>query len=219
MYIEVIHNSKSIASESYRTLRSNIQFSNFGRNLKIIVITSANPNEGKSEVSLNLTASLAQQGKKVILIDADMRKPTQHKLIDKRNNTGLSKLILGEISEDAVSHLNVNDVKFDVLTSGPVPPNPSEMLVSSTMEDILNSCIDNYDYIIVDTPPLLAATDAQIMARVADATLLVVDMQISKRKQIIEAKKRLNNVGARLLGVVANKLETHENSYYHYNYK
>ena len=157
--------------------------------------------------------------KKVILIDADMRKPTQHKLIDKRNNTGLSKLILGEISEDAVSHLNVNDVEFDVLTSGPVPPNPSEMLVSSTMEDILNSCIDNYDYIIVDTPPLLAATDAQIMARVADATLLVVDMQISKRKQIIEAKKRLNNVGARLLGVVANKLETNENSYYHYNYK
>lgn len=219
MYIEVIHNSKSIASESYRTLRSNIQFSNFGRNLKIIVITSANPNEGKSEVSLNLTASLAQQGKKVILIDADMRKPTQHKLIDKRNKTGLSKLILGEISEDAVSHLNVNDVKFDVLTSGPVPPNPSEMLVSSTMEDILNSCIDNYDYIIVDTPPLLAATDAQILARVADATLLVVDMQISKRKQIIEAKKRLNNVGARLLGVVANKLETHENSYYHYNYE
>ena len=219
MYIEVIHNSKSIASESYRTLRSNIQFSNFGKNLKIIVITSANPNEGKSEVSLNLTAALAQQGKKVILIDADMRKPTQHKLIDKRNNTGLSKLILGEISEDAVRHLNVNDVEFDVITSGPVPPNPSEMLVSSTMEDILNSCIDNYDYIIVDTPPLLAATDAQIMARVADATLLVVDMQISKRKQIIEAKKRLNNVGARLLGVIANKLELHENSYYHYNYK
>ena len=78
-----------------------------------------------------------------------MRKPTQHKLIDKRNKKGLSKLILGEISEDAVSHLNVNDVEFDVLTSGPVPPNPSEMLVSSTMEDILNSCIDNYDYIIV----------------------------------------------------------------------
>ena len=148
-----------------------------------------------------------------------MRKPTQHKLIDKRNNTGLSKLILGEISEDVVSHLNVNDVEFDVITSGPVPPNPSEMLVSSTMEDILNSCIDNYDYIIVDTPPLLAATDAQIMARVADATLLVVDMQISKRKQIIEAKKRLNNVGARFLGVVANKLELHENSYYHYDYK
>ena len=110
-------------------------------------------------------------------------------------------------------------MEFDVITSGPVPPNPSEMLVSSTMEDILNSCIDNYDYVIVDTPPLLAATDAQIMSRVADATLLVVDMQVSKRKQIVEATKRLNNVGARLLGVVANKLELHENSYYHYDYK
>ena len=82
MYIEVIHNSKSIASESYRTLRSNIQFSNLGKNLKKIVVTSANPNEGKSNVSLNLSAALAQQGKKVILIDADMRKPTQHKLIE-----------------------------------------------------------------------------------------------------------------------------------------
>ena len=219
MYIEVIHNSKSIASESYRTLRSNIQFSNLGKNLKKIVVTSANPNEGKSNVSLNLSAALAQQGKKVILIDADMRKPTQHKLIEKRNNNGLSKLLLGEITENAINHLSINDIKLDVLTSGPVPPNPAEMLASSTMEEILNSCNDNYDYILIDTPPLLAATDAQILSCVSDATLLVVDIQTSKRKQIIEAKKRLDNVGARLLGIVANKLELHENSYYHYDYK
>ena len=185
MYIEVIHNSKSIASESYRTLRSNIQFSNLGKNLKKIVVTSANPNEGKSNVSLNLSAALAQQGKKVILIDADMRKPTQHKLIEKRNNNGLSKLLLGEITENAINHLSINDIKLDVLTSGPVPPNPAEMLASSTMEEILNSCNDNYDYIIIDTPPLLAATDAQILSCVSDATLLVVDIQTSKRKQII----------------------------------
>ena len=144
MYIEVIHNSKSIASESYRTLRSNIQFSNLGKNLKKIVVTSANPNEGKSNVSLNLSAALAQQGKKVILIDADMRKPTQHKLIEKRNNNGLSKLLLGEITENAINHLSINDIKLDVLTSGPVPPNPAEMLASSTMEEILNSCNDKY---------------------------------------------------------------------------
>ena len=115
--------------------------------------------------------------------------------------------------------LSINDIKLDVLTSGPVPPNPAEMLASSTMEEILNSCSDNYDYIIIDTPPLLAATDAQILSCVSDATLLVVDIQTSKRKQIIEAKKRLDNVGARLLGIVANKLELHENSYYHYDYK
>ena len=148
-----------------------------------------------------------------------MRKPTQHKLIEKRNNNGLSKLLLGEITENAINHLSINDIKLDVLTSGPVPPNPAEMLASSTMEEILNSCSDNYDYIIIDTPPLLAATDAQILSCVSDATLLVVDIQTSKRKQIIEAKKRLDNVGARLLGIVANKLELHENSYYHYDYK
>ena len=219
MYIEVIHNSKSVASESFRTLRSNIQFSNFGKNIKIIVVTSANPNEGKSEISLNLSAVLAQQGKKVILIDADMRKPTQHKLIEKRNKTGLSKLLLGEISEDAINHLTFGDVELDVLTSGPVPPNPAEMLTSSVMEEILGTCVDNYDYIIIDTPPLLAATDAQILSRVADATLLVVDMKVCKRNQIIEARKRLDNVGANFLGVVANKLDLHENSYYHYDYK
>ena len=194
MYIEVIHNSKSVASESFRTLRSNIQFSNFGKNIKIIV-------------------------KKVILIDADMRKPTQHKLIEKRNKTGLSKLLLGEITEDAINHLTFDDVELDVLTSGPVPPNPAEMLTSSVMEEILTTCSDNYDYIIIDTPPLLAATDAQILSRVADATLLVVNMKVSKRNQLIEARKRLDNVGANFLGVVANKLDLNENNYYYYNYK
>ena len=219
MYIEVVHNSKSVVSESFRTLRSNIQFSNLGKDLKKIVVTSANPNEGKSEVSINLSAVLAQQGKKVILIDADMRKPTQHKLIDKRNNNGLSRLLLGEISEGAINYLKINDFELDVLTAGPVPPNPAEMLASKTMEEILATCSDNYDYIIIDTPPLLAATDAQILSRAADATLLVVDMKICKRQQIIEAKKRLDNVGANFLGVVANKLDLHENNYYYYNYK
>lgn len=219
MYIEVIHNSKSVASESFRTLRSNIQFSNFGKNIKKIVVTSANPNEGKSEISLNLSAVLAQQGKKVILIDADLRKPTQHKLIDRRNNNGLSSLLLGEISEEAINHVKIDDLELDVLTSGPVPPNPAEMLGSKTMEEILTTCGDNYDYIIIDTPPLLAATDAQILSQAADAILLVVDMKICKRQQIIEAKKRLDNVGANLLGIVVNKLESHENNYYYYNYK
>ena len=148
-----------------------------------------------------------------------MRKPTHHKLIEKRNKTGLSKLLLGEITEDAINHLTFDDVELDVLTSGPVPPNPAEMLTSSVMEEILTTCSDNYDYIIIDTPPLLAATDAQILSRVADATLLVVNMKVSKRNQLIEARKRLDNVGANFLGVVANKLDLNENNYYYYNYK
>ena len=214
MYIEVIHNNKSIASESFKTLRSNIQFSNYGQSIKTIVVTSSNPNEGKSEVSINLAAS---QGKKVILIDADMRKPTQHKIIGTKNTVGLSKFLLREVGAEAIQRLNILDVNLDVLTSGPIPPNPSEMLASTTMEQCLKSFVDYYDYVIIDTPPLLAATDAQILARIADATILVVDNKRTKRRQIIEARKRLDNVGARFLGTVMNKLKlTDGNNYYYY---
>lgn len=216
VYIEVIHNSKSIVAESFRTLRSNLQFSEFGKNIKLIVITSANPNEGKSEVSINLAASLAQQGKKVIIIDADMRKPTQHKLTDLNNTEGLSTFLLKRSGVDSINHLTVNDVNFDVLTSGPVPPNPSEMLASFSMEETLRAFEDFYDYVIIDTPPLLAATDAQVLASISDATLLVVDIKNSKRRQVVEAKRRLDHVGARLLGVVMNKIASHKNDYYYY---
>ena len=219
MYIEVIHNSKSIASESFKTLRSNIQFSNFGQSIKTIVVTSSNPNEGKSEVSINLAASLAQQNKKVLVVDADMRKPTQHKIIGTKNTVGLSKFLLREVGAEAIQRLNILDVNLDVLTSGPVPPNPSEMLASLTMEQSLKAFVDYYDYVIIDTPPLLAATDAQVLARIADATLLVVDIKKSKRTQIIEARKRLDNVGARLLGTVMNKLKLTEGNNYYYYYK
>ena len=209
MHIEVIHNSKSIASESFRTLRSTIQFSNFGQSIQTIVVTSSNPNEGKSEVSINLVASLAQQGKRVLLIDADMRKPTQHKIIEVMNTEGLSKFLLRETGAEAIH----------VLTSGPVPPNPSEMLASMAMEQSIKAFVEYYDYVIIDTPPLLAATDAQVLARIADATLLVVDPKQSKRRQIVEAKKRLDNVGARLLGTVMNKLKLTEGNNYYYYYK
>ncbi|MFS9250484.1 CpsD/CapB family tyrosine-protein kinase [Streptococcus mitis] len=216
MHIEVIHNSKSLVAESFRTLRSNLQFSEFGKNIKLIVITSTSPNEGKSEVSINLAASLAQQGKKVIIIDADMRKPTQHKLTELNNTEGLSTFLLKKTGVDSINHLTINDVNLDVLTSGPVPPNPAEMLASVSMEQTLKAFGDFYDYVIIDTPPLLAATDAQILASIADATLLVVDIKKTKRRQVIESRRRLDNVGAKLLGLVMNKINSHKDSYYYY---
>ena len=216
MHIEVIHNSKSLVAESFRTLRSNLQFSEFGKNIKLIVITSTSPNEGKSEVSINLAASLAQQGKKVIIIDADMRKPTQHKLTELNNTEGLSIFLLKKTGVDSINHLTINDVNLDVLTSGPVPPNPAEMLASVSMEQTLKAFGDFYDYVIIDTPPLLVATDAQILASIADATLLVVDIKKTKRRQVIESRRRLDNVGAKLLGLVMNKINSHKDSYYYY---
>ena len=216
MHIEVIHNSKSLVSESFRTLRSNLQLSEFGKSLKVIVITSSNPNEGKSEVSINLAACLAQQGKKVIIIDADMRKPTQHKLTELNNNEGLSTFLLKKSGVDSINELTIDGVNLDVLPSGPIPPNPSEMLASSVMKQSLKEFEEFYDYVIIDTPPLLAATDAQILASIADATLLVVDIKKSKRRQVIEAKRRLDHVGAKLLGVVMNKVDLYKDTYYYY---
>ncbi|MGX7074047.1 CpsD/CapB family tyrosine-protein kinase [Falseniella ignava] len=214
MHIEVIHNSKSLVSESFRTLRSNLQFSEFGKNLKVIVITSSTPNEGKSEVSINLAACLAQQGEKVIVIDADLRKPIQHKLTELNNTEGLSTFLLKKSGVDSINHLKIDGVDLDVLTSGPIPPHPSEMLASSSMKQTLKSFEDFYNYVIIDTPPLLAATDAQILASISDAALLVVDTKKSKRRQVTEAKRRLDNVGARLLGVVMNKVDSYKDTYY-----
>lgn len=216
MHIEVIHNSKSLVSESFRTLRSNLQLSEFGKSLKVIVITSSNPNEGKSEVSINLAACLAQQGKKVIIIDADMRKPTQHKLTELNNTEGLSTFLLKKSGLDSINELTIDGVNLDVLPSGPIPPNPSEMLASSVMKQSLKEFEEFYDYVIIDTPPLLAATDAQILASIADATLLVVDIKKSKRRQVTEAKRRLDHVGAKLLGVVMNKVDLYKDTYYYY---
>lgn len=216
MHIEVIHNSKSLVSESFRTLRSNLQFSEFGKNLKVIVITSSTPNEGKSEVSINLAACLAQQGEKVIVIDADLRQPTQHKLTELNNTEGLSTFLLKKSGVDSINHLKIDGVDLDVLTSGPIPPNPSEMLASSSMKQTLKSFEDFYNYVIIDTPPLLAAADAQILASISDATLLVVDTKKSKRRQVTEAKRRLDNVGARLLGVVMNRVDSYKDTYYYY---
>ena len=107
-------------------------------------------------------------------------------------------------------------MNLDVLTSGPVPPNPSEMLASSSMDETLKAFENFYDYVIIDTPPLLAATDAQILASISDATLLVVDIKKSKRRQVTEAKRRLDHVGARLLGVIMNKIDSHKDTYYYY---
>ena len=216
MHIEVIHNSKSLVAEAFRTLRSNLQFSEFGKNLKVIVVTSSNPNEGKSEVSINLAACLAQQGEKVIIIDADMRRPTQHKLTNLNNTEGLSTFLLKKSGVDSIIHLTIDGVNLDVLPSGPIPPNPSEMLASISMEQTIKAFEDFYDYVIIDTPPLLAATDSQVLSSISDATLLVVDIKKTKRRQVTEAKRRLDHVGARLLGVVMNKIDSHKDTYYYY---
>lgn len=205
---------KSIIAESYRTLRTNIQYSSFDKEIKTIVITSADPNEGKSTVAGNLAISFAQNGKMTIVIDCDLRKPSVHKNFKLSNLEGLSEVLIGkEKLETAIKKYNTN---LDILTSGKIPPNPSEMLGSKAMSELLGILKNKYDVIILDSTPLQAVTDAQILSTKVDGTILVVRAEKTKIDSILEAKNLLNKVGANIIGTVLHATGQSRSKYYYY---
>lgn len=205
---------KSITAEAYRTLRTNIQYSSFDKKVKVIVVTSAEPAEGKSTVSGNLALSFAQNDKKVIIIDCDLRKPSMHKNFKISNLIGLSEVLIGkEKLEDAIQKRNDN---LDVLTSGKIPPNPSEMLASTTMSSLIIKLKEKYDIIILDSAPLKAVTDAQILSTKADGTILVTRAKRTSKDSVVEAKSLLAKVGANILGTVLHAVENSKGKYYYY---
>lgn len=214
--IEIIDNSNSLASEAYRMLRSNILFSNY-KNIQTILVTSSQPGEGKSTTSLNLAMSFAQTGKKVLLIDADMRKPSLYRFFNQRSQSGLSEVLSRQASLNQCL-FQVTSSSLSVLLSGSIPPNPAEMLNSEGMTELLEFSKKFYDFIVIDSPPVLAVTDAQILSTKVDTCILVVDTQLTKRKQLLEVKRRLGNVNAPILGIVSNRMEYNTDSYY-YQYK
>lgn len=205
---------KSIVAEAYRTLRTNIQYSSFDKEMRNIVITSADPSEGKSTVAGNLALSFAQNEKRVILVDCDLRKPSVHKNFKLSNLKGLSEVLIGkEKLDDAIQ--NYND-KLEILTSGKVPPNPSEMLSSKAMSDLLELLKNRYDIIILDSTPLQAVTDAQILSTKVDGTILVVRAEKTKIDATIEAKNLLDKVGANIIGTVLHAVPNNRSKYYYY---
>ena len=205
---------KSIAAEAYRTLRTNIQYSSFDKEIKTIAVTSSEPAEGKSTVSGNLALSFAQNDKKVILLDCDLRKPSVHKNFRISNIKGLSEVLLGKIYiNEAIQKRNDN---LDVLTSGKIPPNPSEMLSSMAMTNLIEELKEKYDVIILDTAPLKAVTDAQILATKVDGTILVTRAERTKREAVLEAESLLDKVGANIIGIVLHAVENNRNKYYYY---
>lgn len=210
-------NPKSPISEAYRALRTNIEFSAVDEQLKVIMLTSAGPGEGKSTTAANLAVAYAQADKKVLLIDADLRKPTMHHTFLKTNRRGLTNIIAGQgSSKEIIMETDINNL--DLLTSGPVPPNPSEILGSKRMNAILEELKLIYDVIIIDTPPALAVTDAQIVATKCDGVILVVDSGKVKREAAIKVKANLEHVKARILGVVLNNLDRKNSDAYYYYY-
>lgn len=207
-------NSKSISAEAYKTLRTNIQYSSFDKEIKTILVTSTIPGEGKSTIAGNLALSFAQQDKKVLVIDCDLRKPSLHKIFKLSNLKGLSDIIVGNSDLEKAMY-NYKD-NFDILTSGKIPPNPSEILASNAMTALLEKLKTKYDIIIIDSAPLQAVSDAQIISNKVDGTLLVIRAGVTKREAILQAKELLNKVNAKILGVVLNGVENNSEKHYYY---
>ncbi|UTH13603.1 CpsD/CapB family tyrosine-protein kinase [Macrococcus equipercicus] len=215
--LEVMNRPKSVISEQFRTLRTNILFTSSDREIKRVMITSSEPGEGKSTVTANTATAFAQAGYRTLVLDADMRKPTQHKIFELSNAIGLSNLIAGQVElEAAIKQTEVN--KLDLITSGPIPPNPSELIGSTAMELLLNKLDQVYDIIIIDTAPVLAVTDSKIVANLVDGSLLVVNANHRHREKVIAAKAELEKSEAKILGVVLNELDVKEegSNYYYY---
>ena len=212
-----LSDSTSPISEQYRTVRTNIQFSMTDRNLKTLVVTSSGPGEGKSTTSANLAVVFAKSGLKVLMVDADMRKPTVAKTFNLPNHTGLSNLLSegGSVLANYTQHSLMTNL--DILTSGPKPPNPSEMLGSRRMEDAIALMKETYDLIIFDMPPVVAVTDAQIMSSIVDGTILVVREGVSQKNGVQKAAQLLEMANANILGAIYNGATlASDQGYYYY---
>lgn len=206
---------KSPIAEQYRTIRTNIQFSSPDNDLRAIVVTSTGAGEGKSTTAANLAVVLAQQGKKVLIVDADLRKPTTHYTFGKTNIVGLTNLLTKQ--SDLANVTFETDVEnLYLIASGPIPPNPAELLASSGMTGLIDDIVSQYDIVIFDTPPVLAVTDAQILANKCDGVVLVVASGKTEKDSAIKAKELLISAKAKLLGVVLNRKEMKQNDYYYY---
>lgn len=206
---------KSPVSEAFRTLRTNIQFSSIDSQVKTMMITSTGPSEGKSTITANLAVVLAQSGKKTLLVDTDLRKPTVHRTFRLLNRDGLTNALTSQDNFKQFAK-NTEIDNLDVITTGPIPPNPSELLGSMAMARFINEVSAIYDTVIFDTPPVIAVTDAQILATQVDGVFLVVNSGKTNRDMALKAKTLLSNVKANILGCVLNNREIEGENYYYY---
>jgi capsular exopolysaccharide synthesis family protein len=210
-------NPKSRAAEAFRTLRTNIQFSSLDTNVKSIVVTSSGPAEGKSTVMVNLAVTMAQSGKKVIIVDCDLRKPSVHKKLGLPNSEGLTNMLIQDKKiEECIIATKVPNLY--AMTSGPTPPNPAELLGSKKMKSILGELEQVFDMVLIDAPPVIAVTDAQILATLVEGVLLIASYGQTVKFGLVKAKELLDKVGAKILGIVMNKVPEDAESYYYGKY-
>ena len=207
----------SPAAESFRKLRTNLQFLSVDNPPRLIVVTSSMPNEGKSTTAINIALALAEADHNVLLIDGDMRRPSLAKYLDVVGSVGFSTVLSGGAALDDVLQ-ETNFPRLTVLAAGPTPPNPSELLGSSVAKNLLSELRTRFDYVIIDTSPLLAVTDGAILAAEADGAIILVRAEQTKRDQLGHAIGILNDVGATLLGAVLTLVPNRRGGSYSYNY-
>jgi polysaccharide biosynthesis transport protein len=214
--------SRSSLAEAYRQLRTSILLSTAGHAPKSLLITSSLPSEGKTTTATNTAISLAQTGAKVLIIDADMRRPRLHSVFNIENGDGLSTLLSTELTEQEILKVIKQDegTKLNLLTSGPIPPNPAELIGSEQMASLLQVLQSHFTHVVVDSPPITSFTDGVLIASMVDGVILVVHAGKSSRQVVRRAKQLLSDVGAKLLGVVLNNvnLRSQDNYYYYQSY-
>lgn len=213
LYVKFYPNS--VIAEAFRSLRTNLVLTNIDKGLHSIVITSAERGEGKSTVCANLAVIMAQAEKKVLLIDCDLRLPSQDKLFNLPRNGGLTSII-GHLKDEGELIFEESLPGLTVIGSGPPPPNPSEFLGSARFRSFLRRAEKHYDMVIIDAPPIGLVTDAAILSSLVDGTALVLDAQYGHRNVAIRAKAALDQVNANVIGVVLNNVRPEKSAYYAY---
>ena len=212
---------KSAAAEAYRTLRTNITFASPDKPVHTLLVTSTSPDDGKSTTIANLAITFAASGSPTVLVDADLRRPHLHTIFGLPNDSGLSTLVadLARSKGGAISRLPLQDTQVEnlqVLTSGPVPPNPAEILASQRMGELLALLRSKAEYVLIDTPPIIAVTDAAVLAPKVDGVLIVINAGKTKRDLAVKARDMLRQVNAHILGVVLNNAQIDKSAYAYY---
>ncbi len=208
-------NPRSPVSEAYRTLRTNLEFSSLDKPIKTMVVTSPGVGEGKSTTLANLAVTLALAEREVILVDCDLRRPSQHEIFGLSNGVGLTTMVVDDGAMKEPPLLDTGVAGLRLLTTGPLPPNPSELVGSRRMGEIISVLAERSDIVLFDAPPVVAVTDAAVLASRVDGVLLVIKAGSTKRDHARRAKALLEKVNAHLLGVVLNNIKM-DTSYYSY---
>jgi polysaccharide biosynthesis transport protein len=209
----------SVQAEAYRHLRTSVLLSTAGRPPRTLLVTSSMPSEGKTTTVVNMATVLAQTDSQVLVIDADMRRPRLHHVFNMENRAGLSSLLSSEITEDELLSVvnRYKDSNIHLLSSGPIPPNPAELLGSEQMRSLVERASNLFKYVIIDSPPITSFTDGVLISSLVDGVLLVVQGGKTSRQVVKRTRQMLHEIGAKVIGVVLNKIDLRSQEYYYYH--